>query len=172
MKLALRYIRSLLFLFPAGMALATNASLEGLSIAFGIVALTGAFATTIYLFLHFDEKLNDKIVMELLADAFFGLILFTYPNPDGRFFLLVFSAWIFIMGLLFITRGLTKAGIENFYWFYLLTGITYIIAAFVITNYNPDFMATIPFVLGIVLVVYSFVNMYLMVKRKGDIYSN
>lgn len=56
MKLGLRYTRSLLFLIPAVMALTTNITLEGLSIAFGMVALTGAFATMIYLFLHFDQK--------------------------------------------------------------------------------------------------------------------
>ena len=172
MKLGLRYTRSLLFLLPAVLALTTDTSLEGLSIAFGVAALTGAFATMIYLFLHFDEKLNDKIIMELLADAFFGLILFTYPVPDGRFFLLVFSAWIFVMGLLFVTRGLDKTGIESFYWFYLLTGITYIAIAFVITNYNPDLMPMVPFVLGIVLAIYSVVNIYLMIKRRTDIYYN
>jgi len=171
MKLEFRYIRSLLFLIPAVLALTTDIALEGLSIAFAVTSLSGAFASMVYVFIHFDEKINVKIIMEGLSDAFFGIVLVTYPLPSGQFFLVIFSAWLFVMGLFMLSGGFSMKGNESFFWFYLLVGISYIAMGFVVMNYNPSMLEMIPYVLGIILLTYSVINVYLLAKRKVDIYA-
>jgi uncharacterized membrane protein HdeD (DUF308 family) len=170
MKLGYRITRAALLLIPAILIFTTNISLEGVSIVFGVGVLTGAFATMLYLFFHFDEKVNTKIMMEGLADAFFGVVLFTYPTPDNQFFLIIFSTWIFYMGTLQLVTGLSSMeGTENF-WLYILAGITFLAVGFVIMNYNPTFKESVPSLVAIVLVLYSGTNLYLLLRRKMDIY--
>ncbi len=172
MKLGYRISRVVLLLIPAVLIFFTDISLEGVSIAFGIVVLTGAFATMLYLFFRFDEKVNTKIMMEGLADAFFGLVLFTYPTPDNRFFLIIFSAWIFYMGTLYLVSGLGNMEGSDYFWLYILAGITFLAMGFVIMNYNPRFKESIPDLVAIVLVLYSGTCLYLLLKRKKDIYES
>jgi len=172
MKLGYRITRAALLLIPAILIFSTNISLQGTSIAFGISVLMGAFATMLYLFFHFDRKINAKIIMEGLADAFFGLVLFTYPNPDNRFFLIIFSSWIFFMGTLQLVSGLVNMEDTDYFWYYILSGITFLAMGFVIMNYNPRFRASIPALLAIVLILFSSTNLYLLIKRKKDIYES
>ena len=172
MKLGYRITRAALLLIPAVLIFSTHISLDGVSIVFGASVLTGAFATMLYLFFHFDEKVNTKIMMEGLADAFFGVVLFTYPNPDSKFFLIIFSVWIFYMGTLLLVSGLSTMERTKYFWLYILAGITFLAVGFVIMNYNPAFKASVPSLVAIVLVIYSSVNLYLLLKRKTDIYMN
>ena len=170
MKLGYRITRAALLLIPAILIFATHTSLEGVSIVFGVSILTGAFATMLYLFFHFDEKVNTKIMMEGLADAFFGIVLFTYPTPDNQFFLIIFSVWIFYMGTLQLVSGLGSMEDTDYFWLYILAGITFLAMGFVIINYSPTFKESVPSLMAIVLVLYSGTNLYLLMKRKMDIY--
>jgi uncharacterized membrane protein HdeD (DUF308 family) len=172
MKLGYRIVRAALLLIPAILLFSSTISLPGVSIVFGIALLIGAFATMLYLFFHFDKKINAKILMEGLADAFFGLVLFTYPTPDNQFFLIIFSAWIFFMGALQLVTGLTSMEDTDYFWLYILAGLTFLAMGFVIMNYNPRFEASIPMLIAIVLVFFSTVNLFLLIKRKKDIYEN
>ncbi len=170
MKLGYRITRVALLLIPAILIFSTRISLNGVSIVFGASVLTGAFATMLYLFFHFDKKVNTKILMEGLADAFFGVVLFTYPSPDNQFFLIIFSVWIFFMGTLQLVTGLSSMEGTDYFWLYILAGITFLAVGFVIMNYNPTFKESIPNLVAIVLVLYSGTNLYLLLKRKMDIY--
>jgi len=170
MKTGLRVLRSVLFLIPAIIALTTDISLSGLSIVFGAVSLSAAFVTLIHLFIHFDQKINEKLIMEFVADIFFGIVLFTYPLPSGAFFLIIFSGWLFVMGILLLSSGLISLRKESLFGLYMLAGISYMTMAFVIMNYNPDLLAMISYVLGIVLLTYSVINIFLLSKRKTELY--
>ncbi len=172
MKTGYRISRAALMLIPALLLFLTKISLPGISIVFGVVILLGAFSTMLYLFFHFDKNINSKILMEGLADAFFGLVLFTYPHPDNAFFLIIFSSWIFIMGVLLLVSGLVTMENSDFFWFYILAGITYIAMGFVIMNYNPGLQASIPALIGIILTLLSGTYLYLLIRRKKDVYEN
>ncbi len=172
MKTGYRIARAALLLIPALLLFFTKISLPGISIIFGVAVLLGAFSTMLYLFFHFDRTINAKILMEGLADAFFGLVLFTYPHPDNTFFLIIFSTWVFFMGVLILVSGLVTMENSDFFWFYVLAGITFIAMGFVVMNYNPGFKASIPALLGIILVLLSGSYLYLLIKRKKDIYEN
>jgi uncharacterized membrane protein HdeD (DUF308 family) len=170
MKTGYRISRAVLLLIPAVLLLFTHITLAGTSIVFGVAILLGAFSTMLYLFFHFDKTINSKILMEGLTDAFFGLVLFTYPNPTGRFFLIVFSAWIFFMGVLILVSGLIQMEESNLFWLYILSGITFVAIGFVILNYNPAMKAAVPVLLAIVLLLYSGTHLFLLLKRKKEVY--
>ncbi len=110
--------------------------------------------------------------MEGLADAFFGVVLFTYPAPDNRFFLIIFSAWIFYMGTLYLVSGLGSMQSTDYFWLYILAGITFLSMGFFIMNYNPRFKESIPGLVDIVLILCSGTGIYLLLKRKKDIYES
>ncbi len=170
MKTGYRISRAALLLIPALLLFFTHINLAGTSIVFGVVVLLGAFSTMLYLFFHFDKTINSKILMEGLADAFFGLVLFTYPHPTSSFFLIIFSSWIFFMGVLILVSGLVNMEDSDYFWLYILAGITFVAMGFVILNYNPQFKQSVPVLLGIVLVLYSGVHLFLLLKRKRDVY--
>ncbi len=170
MKLGYRITRFALLLIPAIVIFSTHISLEGISIVFGASVLTGAFATMLFIFFHFDEKVNAKVMMEGLADAFFGIVIFTYPTPDNQFFLIIFSSWIFFMGALQLVSGFENMEDSDYFWLYLLAGITFLAMGFVIMNFNPRFKENIPSLVAIVLIIYSGTNLYVLLKRKKDIY--
>jgi uncharacterized membrane protein HdeD (DUF308 family) len=170
MKIGYRITRASLLLIPAILLFFRTISLQGASIIFGLVILLGAFATMLYLFFHFDKKICAGLLMEGLTDAFFGLILFTYPHPSGLFFLIIFSSWIFFMGTLQLVTGLITMENSDYFWLYILAGVTFVSVGFVIMNYNPSFRETIHYLLGIVLVLYSGFNLFLLLKRKKDVY--
>ncbi len=172
MKLGYRITRAALLLIPAILIFTTNISLDGVSIVFGVSLLIGAFGTMLFLFFHFDEEMNTKVMMEGLSDAFFGVVLFTYPTPDNRFFLIIFSVWIFYMGTLQLVSGLSSMEGTDYFWFYILAGIIFLVMGFVIMNYNPRFKESIPGLVAIVLILYSGTCLYLLMKRKKDIYES
>ena len=170
MKTGYRISRAALLLIPALLLFFTHITLAGTSIVFGVTVLLGAFSTMLYLFFHFDKTINSKILMEGLADAFFGLVLFTYPHPSSQFFLIIFSSWIFFMGVLILVSGLVNMEDSDYFWLYILAGITFVSMGFVILNFNPRFKESIPVLTGIVLMLISGVHLFLLLKRKKDVY--
>jgi len=172
MGLGYRITRSVLIFFPALFQLTTQISNEGLSFAFAGVLLAGAFLTLIYLFLHFDEFINPKLVMELLSDAFVGIVLVTFPSPSPafaqRYFLIMFSVWLFINGMLTTVSGIMDNENKNLLWLYTLTGVAYIAMGFVIMNYDAMVLSSAMWLVSFMLIIYSGINIYLLLSRKKD----
>ncbi len=169
MKLGYRIGRSVLFLILAGIAISLN-KIDGLSLYFGVAALVSAGLTLIYLFMHFDERVTRELVAEMIVDAFSGLIIFTYPHSDNEFYLIIFSFWLTIMGTFMLTSGLLSKHNKDYLWFYILLGISYIVAGFSIMNVSQESSGLINYFMGFVLIIYSVTNGALLVKRKQEIY--
>gem|GEM_PF-6271431 len=106
--MGLRILRSFLLLLAGVLAVALNRIMTGYAVVFGIILVVSAALTLIYVFLHFDENINQKVVLEMLADGFAGLVLFTYPNFEQHFLFIVFGFWIFIMGGLYLVAALME----------------------------------------------------------------
>ncbi len=170
MKIGFRIFRAIIFLVPALFVFIAGMGLSGLTITFGITLVTAALATIFYIFIYLDKNLNEKIFMEGLTDLFFGIVLFSYPDPDKQFFIVIFSSWLFIMSLLTLSGGIAKKQNKKYLWIYLLSGIFYLIISFVIINYVPDAFSSINYTMAIVLIVYSILTFYLILSRKEDIY--
>ena len=85
MGLGYRYTKYILLTILAIAMMALSLSIQEFGIYFGVLLLVGAALSTVYLFIHFDENINEKIIIELAIDGFAGLIIFTYPAPDARF---------------------------------------------------------------------------------------
>ncbi len=172
MGLGYRITRSVLIVFPALLAITTQISNEGISFAFAAVFLSGAFLTLVYLFLHFDEFINPKLVMELLTDAFTGIVLVTFPAPSAafgeRYFLIMFSVWLFINGMFFATSGIMDKENKNLFWLYVLVGVSYISMGFVIMNYDYEAMSSSIWLVSFMAIIYSVLNIYLLITRKTD----
>ena len=86
--------------------------------------------------------------------------------------ILIFSAWIFFMGTLQLVTGLASMEDSDYFWIYILAGITFLSMGFVIINYGPRFKESIPSLVAIVLVLYSGTNLFLLIKRKKDFYES
>ncbi len=174
MGLGYRISRAALLFIPAILALTTDIAFEGLSIAFAAVLLCGAFLTLIYLFLHFDENMNPKILMEGLTDLFVGLVLITFPTPSDnfteRYFFIMFAVWLFINGTFFSISGITDKENTSFFGLYVLVGIGYLTAAFVVMNYRPDLMNSEVWLVSFMMIIYAVIAIYLLIKRKADYY--
>jgi len=156
--------------FLALLAIATIAlklPIQEFGIYFGILLLVGVALTTIYLFIHFDENINQKLIIELGVDAFTGLVIFTAPEPSIRFFMLDFSFWIAVMGMLHFTSGLFDHKASKSFWVYIISGIMLIIFGFIILNYSQDYLGSVIYLIGIVLAYFSFLNIYLLRKIKS-----
>jgi len=155
MNLSLRIIRFIILLLAGLTAIFFNQKMNGFSALFAISLSISAALTVIFLFYNFDKQINDKVIMELIADGFAGIVLFTYPQSDERFFLIVFSFWIAWMGILYLTSGLLDKKIEKMMWLYTLIGIMLIILGFVILNYSTEMLSSVIYVVGFTLVIYS-----------------
>jgi len=155
MNLSLRTIRFVILLLAGLTAIFLNQKMNGFSALFAISLSISAALTVIFLFFNFDKQINDKVIMELIADGFAGIVLFTYPQSDERFFLIVFSFWIAWMGILYLTSGLLDKKIEKMMWLYTLIGIMLIILGFVILNYSTEMLSSVIYVVGFTLVIYS-----------------
>ena len=170
MKVGYRKARSIILLFAGLLALGLSHTMEGYAVVFGISLLVSSALTLLYVFLHFDENINPKTVMEMIADGFSGLVLFTYPESNENFLLIVFSFWILIMGMLYLTSGLMEESNKDYLWSYALVGIVLMVLGFVIMNYDEAYKSSVLYVVGFTLLIYSGMNLYLLFKRKKEIY--
>jgi len=170
MKLGYRKGRSFILLFAGLLALGLSHTMDGYAVIFAISLIVSSALTLVYVFLHFDEKINQKIVMEMIADGFTGLVIFTYPTSDSNFFLIVFSYWVLIMGMLLLTSGLMDEENKNYLWFYTLTGIVLMVLGFVVMHYDAAYMNSVLYVAGFSLLIYTGVNLYLLYNRKKEVY--
>jgi len=170
MKLGYRKARSFILLLSGLLAIALNHTMDGYSMVFGISLLISSVFTLIYIFLHFDDDINQKIVMEMIVDGFSGLVIFTYPTSDQNFFLIVFAFWIVFMGILYLTSGLMDQKHKAYLWSYALTGIMALMLGFVIMHYKEEYMNSVLYLVGFTLLIYSGMNLYVYYKRKLEIY--
>lgn len=170
MKLTLRTMRFAILLIAGFAAIFLNQNAGGFSWVFGITLTISTALTVIYLFLQFDKQISQKIVMELIADGFSGIILFTYPQSDESFFLIVFSFWIVWMGILCLTSGLLEKQYEKLMWLYTLLGIMFIVLGFIIMNYNEEMLNSVIYLVGFTLIMYSVFGLYSNIIRKTELY--
>lgn len=170
MKLTYRKSRAFILLFAGLLALGLSHTIDGYSVVFGISLLVSSALTLVYVFLHFDENINPKIVMEMIADGFAGLVIFTYPESNQDFLLIVFAFWALIMGMLLLTSGLLEEKNKDFLWSYTLEGIVMMVLGFVVMHYDAAYKSSVLYVVGFTLLIYSGMNLYLLFKRKVDIY--
>ncbi len=172
MGLGYRISRAVILFVPAAVAIFGGIAMEGLSLVFAGTLLTGAFLTLIYLFIHFDQYINPKIIMEFLTDAFIGVVLITYPSPNidfyDRYFLVLFSIWFFINGVFMVTSGIMDKGNKPWFWIYVLVGFMFITLGFVLINYNPDYIGSLHWLVAFMLIIYAAVELYLLLRRKVD----
>lgn len=172
MGLRYRIARAALFIIPAIFAITTSMALVGLSFVFAATLFTASFLTLIFLYLHFDEYINPKIIMEMLTDAFVGIVLITFPSPSEsfsvRYFLIMFAVWIFANGIFLITSGIMDRRNKPWFWLLVVVGLTYITMGFVIMNYNPQMMESAKWVVSFTLIAYSGIALFLLLKRKND----
>ena len=126
--------------------------------------------TLLFVFTHFDETINQKIFVEMILDAFTGLVIFTYPDSDQDFLLIAFAFWIVVMGAMLATSGLMEEKNRELMWFYALAGIVLIVLGFVVLNYQADYRDSVLYLLGFALLIYSGTNLYLMFKQKREVY--
>ncbi len=160
-----RIARSVIYTLMAIATIGLTLSVKEFGIYFGIIMMIGAATTVLYLFIHFSEHVNEKVIIELAADIFAGLIVFTYPVPDDRFFMLNFSFWIAIMGMIHLATGLFDKSKSQYFWLFSLSGIMMLVFGFIIVNYNTDFLGSVAYLIGIVLLYYSGLNLYLARKN-------
>jgi uncharacterized membrane protein HdeD (DUF308 family) len=160
-----RITRSVFLGTIAIITMALQLSIIEFGIYFGILLLMGAVSTIIYLFIHFSEHIDQKVLIELAMDIFAGLIVFTYPEPDSRFFMLDFSFWIATMGMINLATGLFDKSKKDYLWLFILSGIVFIVFGFTVVNYNEEHLASVPILIGIILLIYSLLNFYLARKN-------
>ena len=63
MNLGYRKARSVVLLLAAVLAIALNHTMDGFAVVFGISLIVSSALTLIYVFLHFDENINQKTVI-------------------------------------------------------------------------------------------------------------
>ncbi len=167
MGLGYRYTKYILLTMLGIAIMALSLSIQEFGIYFGVILLIGAALSTVYLFIHFDENINEKLIIELAIDGFAGLIIFTYPQPDARFFMLDFSFWIAVMGMLHLTSGLFDHKNNKYFWLYILSGIMMIVFGFIILNYSTEYIGSVVYLIAIVITYYGLLNIYLTNKNKA-----
>jgi len=170
MKLSYRKARSFILLIAGLLAIGLSHTMDGYAVVFGISLLVSSALTLLYIFLHFDENINPKVVMEMIADGFSGLVLFTYPESNENFLLIVFSFWILIMGMFYLTSGLMDESNKDYLWSYVLVGIMLMVLGFVVLNYDTAYKSSVLYVVGFTLLIYSGTNLSLLFRRKRGIY--
>ncbi len=147
-------------------SLVLNLTINEFGFFFGVALLVGAALTSINLFLNFDHQINEKIIMESIADAFAGLVILTYPEVSQRFVLTDFSFWIAIMGMLYLNAGFFNHQGAKYFWLYVLSGIALLVFGFVIINYTSEAFGSVLYLMSFSVAIYSLVNFYLNFSRK------
>lgn len=170
MRLGFRIARGVLYFVLGLLALSLGGKIDGLSIYFGMAAITAAALTLVYLFLHFDEDMPRETVLELLMDGFGGLIIFTYPYSNNQFFIFVFSIWIATMGSLVLTSGLFSRYNKENMWLYILFGISFIVSGFSILHVPMEESSLATYFISFVLIIYGALQLWELLKNKKDIY--
>ncbi len=168
MGLGYLYLKYILLATLAVATVFLSLSIQEFGIYFGVLLLVGTILSAIYLFIHFDNNINQKVVLEIAIDGFAGLIIFTYPLPDTRFFMLDFSFWIAVMGIIHLSSGLFDHKESKLFWLYVLSGIMMIIFGFIIINYNNEYMGSVIYLIAMVLAYYALLNLYLTMKNKSQ----
>ncbi len=158
---AFRITRSAFLALYGIITIALALSIKEFGIYFGVILMVSAAISSIFLFLYFDKKIDKNIIIELAMDGFAGLIIFTYPDPTDRFFMLDFSFWIAVMGMLYMVKGLFDKKSRKYLWLYVLSGIMIIVLGFIILNYSTDYLGSVGYLIGIVLSYYGLINIYL-----------
>lgn len=167
--MSLRIARSIVILLSGIAAVSFNQIMTGYSAIFGITLSISALLTVAYLFIHFDKELNPKVITELISDGFAGIVIFTYPQSDEAFFMIVFSFWIVFMGALLLNGAITKMTDKESLPVYLLSGIVLIVLGFVIINYTSEHINSVNYLIGFAMVVYAVINIYLYITKKADV---
>lgn len=166
MKPIYSIIRSSLLIIVAFLSLLFSLTINEFGFFFGVALLLGAALTAIYLFIHFDEHLNEKVIMEPLMDAFAGLVILTFPEISQRFVMVDFSFWIAMMGILYLAGGFFNHKSSNYFWLYVMTGLTLIIFGFVVMNYSQETMGSVNYLMSFAVFIYGVVSIYLSIRRK------
>ncbi len=170
MGLQYRKARSFVILLSGLAAIFLNNTLDGYSAMFGITLVIASLISILHVFVYFDKPMNEKFLMELLLDGFAGVIIFTYSNSDESFFLTVFAFWAFVNGLFYLTSGLIDKENKSFLPFYTLVGIIMMSLGFMPLHFNNESLGSVIYLIGFAMIIYSSANLYLMFKRKQDVY--
>ena len=165
-----RKARSLVILFSGLAAIVLNNTVEGYSAMFGITLVVSALISVLHIFVYFDKPMNEKFLMELLLDGFAGVIIFTFNNSNEDFFLTVFGFWAFVNGMFYLTSGLIDKNNKSYLPLYTLVGIALMSLGFMPLHFNEDSFGSVIYVIGFTLIIYSVSNLYLLFKRKRDVY--
>ena len=169
-KYVFRYGRLIILLILSLLVGNLKGSVDGFSVFFGAGMLLSAFFTLIYVFMNFDKDLNEKLLMEMIVDGFSGLVLFTYPQSDTQFFVVVFSFWIAFQGVLMLSAGLfDKSRVESF-WFYVLSGIAFIVFGFSILHVTIENQGILNYLMAFVLIIYAASHCRFLCFKKEEIY--
>lgn len=167
--MSLRIARSIVLLLAGISAIAFNHMMSGFSILFGITLSISAMLTVAYFFINFDKEFNPKVIMELIADGFTGIVIFTYPHSGELFFMIVFAFWIVFMGALYLSSGIANLNDKDSLPIYLLTGIILIVLGFIIINYTSENMDSVNYLIGFAMIIYASVNTYLYFTKKAEV---
>ncbi len=170
MKLGYRYARLAVILILSVLAFNLKNGVDGFSVYFGAGMLTTAFLTMIYVFINFDNELKGNLILEMIFEAFSGLIIFTYPESDTAFFIVTFSYWTAIMGGLLLVAGLFEPENKECLWFYTLAGLVFLISGFSIMHITAANQGLLNYYMSFVMLLYVLVSFRLLYKRKEDIY--
>jgi|GEM_PF-810518 len=153
-----RLSRSIILALYGIITIALSLSVLEFGMYFGIILMICTALTSVYLFIHFSEKIDEKIIIELIIDGFAGLIIFTYPEPGERFFMLDFSFWIAMMGAIYLVSGLFNYKNSKYMWLYVLSGIMMIVIGFIVLNYSSEYLGSVGYLIGFILTYYSGLN--------------
>ena len=170
MGLHYRKARSFIILFSGLAAIFLNHTLDGYSAMFGMTMVVAALISVVHIFVYFDKPMNEKFLMELLLDGFSGTIIFTFNNSNESFFLTVFAFWAFVNGLFYLTSGLIDKKNKSYLPLYTLVGIIMMSLGFMPLHFNEESLGSVIYLIGFAMIIYSSANLYLMFKRKQDIY--
>lgn len=170
MNLVYRKARSFVLLAGGLAAIVFSNTIDGYSALFGISLIVSALITLLFLFVYFNKPLNEKLLMEMLIDGFSGIIIFTYNQSNDSFFLTVFSFWIFINGLFYLTSGIIDKSNKKYLPVYTMVGIILLIFGFMPLHMNDESHNIIIYLIGFAIIAYSSTGLYLLFKKKSDIY--
>ncbi|NOY51502.1 MAG: hypothetical protein GXO88_13190 [Chlorobi bacterium] len=170
MSLIYRKARSFVLLLSGIAAVSLGNTLDGYSTLFGVSLVVSALIGILHLFIYFDKPMNEKVLMELFLDGFAGIIIFTYSMSDESFFLTVFSFWSFIYGLFYLSSGLIDKSNKDYISQYTIMGIIMMIFGFMPLHFNQESMGLEIYAIGFALIIYSCSNLFLMYRRKRDVY--
>lgn len=167
--MSLRISRSILLLLTGIAGIAFNQIMDGFSALFGIALSISALLTVAYLFINLNKELNSKVVLELIADGFAGIVIFTYPQSNESFFMIVFSFWIVMMGGLFLSASIQHLRNKETLPTYLLTGIILIVLGFIIINYSSETLNSVNYLIGFAMIIYTGINIFLYLRSKKEV---